>query len=77
MVGNDPGKDSARVTLTTPTATDNSGKQPRITSNAGSVVKEFKIQAKVHTVKFTASDDSGNSASCFHHIMVKGKHKFR
>ncbi|XP_020898704.1 sushi, von Willebrand factor type A, EGF and pentraxin domain-containing protein 1 isoform X2 [Exaiptasia diaphana] len=71
VVGNDPGKDFATVKLPTPTAKDNSGKPPRITNDAGAAVKQFKIQSSVHTVKYTATDDAGNSASCFYHITVK------
>jgi len=73
VVGNDPGKDTARVTLPKPTTKDNSGKLATITHNAGAAVVEYRIQTAPHTVAYTATDAAGNKASCYFHITVKGK----
>lgn len=80
MVGNDIGKNTARITLpTVPTvqATDNDGKVPRVTHDAGAAVKDFEIKDTYHIVTYTATDEAGNTASCFWHITVKGKDDVR
>ncbi|XP_031554183.1 sushi, von Willebrand factor type A, EGF and pentraxin domain-containing protein 1-like [Actinia tenebrosa] len=71
VVGNDIGKNKARITLPTVVATDNDGKVPRVTNDVGAAVKDFEIKDTYHIVKYTAIDETGNNASCFWQVTVK------
>ena len=73
-VNNDANSASARVTLPQPTATDNSGQPPTVANSAGASAKDFTISGSPHTVRYTATDTTGNTKSCDIFVTVKGKH---
>ena len=73
-VNNDANSASARVTLPQPTATDNSGQPPTVANSAGGSAKDFTISGSPHTVRYTATDTTGNTKSCDIFVTVKGKH---
>lgn len=71
-MNNDAGKGTARVKLPQASASDNSGKVPTVTTNAGTAEKEFGVGS--HDVVYTATDETGNKATCTLRISVKGGH---
>ncbi|XP_032235848.2 sushi, von Willebrand factor type A, EGF and pentraxin domain-containing protein 1 [Nematostella vectensis] len=71
----DPGKPTARITIPSPEAVDNSGDAPVITHDVGVAVKDFPISGKPHVVRYTARDKAGNAAVCSLYITVKDKER--
>ena len=65
----DTGKNTATVTWTEPTATDNDGVKAVTSDHKPN--EKFPIGET--TVTYTATDNSGNTASCSFKITVKGK----
>ena len=65
---------TATVDWTVPTATDNSGVTPQLTSNHD---PNSVFNLGTTSVHYTASDGSDNSASCFFDVNVIGKNAFK
>ena len=75
VVNNDRGKPHARVTLPSPTASDNSGIAPAITISPSDIqgIYDFRITTGSDTqVTYTAIDNAGLKRSCSFFVQVKG-----
>ncbi len=66
----DRGKSSTTVTWSRPTATDNSGVTPNLT-HIGKQSGDL-FPAGKHTIRYLASDNSGNVAECKFEVFVSG-----
>jgi gliding motility-associated-like protein len=70
VLATDPGKDKAVATWTPPTATDNCSVTVKSTNNSGDA---FPIGTS--TVVYTATDASGNTATCTFEVVVADQEK--
>ena len=76
-----PGKNYAGVNFGEIKVTDNSGEPVKITCLNNDTECHYKMDGEMHkvpiatelTVKFKATDSSGNSAYCIFKVTVKGK----
>ena len=68
--GNDQQK---TVSWTLPTASDNSGQSPALTSDPQYLTASGSFLPGTHSITYTATDTAGNKASCMFSIYVIGK----
>lgn len=68
----DRGETSTRVTWDEPVTTDNSGAAVPVQKVAGPEIGTF-LEAGYYTVRYVATDDAGNEASCQFSVLVRGE----